>query len=307
MEPASDEFRSHGPEGTVVELGYVGIGVADPGAWRGFATEVLGMELVDEEGEADRFYLRLDAQHHRFVVHSDGDDDLAYVGWRVADEPGLEDLCRHFDRCGVAYKEASPGEAEERRVLGLVRLESPAGILNEVFWGPQVDHHKPFHPGRAMYGPFETAGGLGHVVVNEPDAGAAAHFYGTVLGLTGGVEYLFRSGRGTMAPQFFHTTNPRQHSVAFGVGPMTRRLHHFMVECTSLDDVGLAHDLVRDRDITVTVPLGKHANDQMLSFYCTSPSGFDVEYGWGGRPPTTLAEYSVADMWGRNPRRRARP
>jgi hypothetical protein len=28
--------------------------------------------------------------------------------------------------------------------------------------------------------------------------------------------------------------------------------------------------------------LGGHSNDEMLSFYPLSPSGFDIEYGWGG-------------------------
>jgi 2,3-dihydroxyethylbenzene 1,2-dioxygenase len=287
----------------VVELGYLGLAVSDADAWRTYAADVLGMEIVDE-GEPDRFYLRMDAQHHRIVVHRDGNDDLAYVGWRVAHAADLEGLSRRLDDLGVAYKVASSEEAEERRVLGLIRLESPGGVPTEVFWGPQVDHHRPFHPGRPMYGRFDTAAGLGHVVLNEEDPEGAARFYREGLGLTGGVEYVFRSRRGALTPQFFHTTGPRQHSVAFGVGPMSKRLHHFMIECTSIDDVGLAHDIVRQRDIPITVPLGKHANDQMLSFYMTTPAGFDVEYGWGGRPPGPWAEYSVADMWGRSTPRR---
>jgi hypothetical protein len=29
--------------------------------------------------------------------------------------------------------------------------------------------------------------------------------------------------------------------------------------------------------------LGKHTNDYMVSFYLRTPSGFNVEYGWGAR------------------------
>jgi hypothetical protein len=29
--------------------------------------------------------------------------------------------------------------------------------------------------------------------------------------------------------------------------------------------------------------LGKHTNDHMVSFYLRTPSGFNVEYGWGAR------------------------
>lgn len=47
----------------VTELGYMGINVSDGDAWRNFASEVVGLEVVDE-GEGDRFYLRMDYWHH---------------------------------------------------------------------------------------------------------------------------------------------------------------------------------------------------------------------------------------------------
>ena len=37
-------------------------------------------------------------------------------------------------------------------------------------------------------------------------------------------------------------------------------------------------DVVKGLSLT----LGRHSNDDMLSFYPMTPSGFDVEYGWGG-------------------------
>ena len=35
--------------------------------------------------------------------------------------------------------------------------------------------------------------------------------------------------------------------------------------------------------MTFANSLGKHTNDQMISFYLITPSGFEVEYGFGGR------------------------
>ena len=29
--------------------------------------------------------------------------------------------------------------------------------------------------------------------------------------------------------------------------------------------------------------LGRHPNDRMFSFYAKTPSGFQFEFGWGGR------------------------
>ena len=71
-------------EGTgVTELGYLGLGVADLAAWKRFAAEILGLEVVDD-GEGARAFLRMDYWHHRLVLHEDGSDDLAYLGFRVA-------------------------------------------------------------------------------------------------------------------------------------------------------------------------------------------------------------------------------
>jgi hypothetical protein len=33
----------------------------------------------------------------------------------------------------------------------------------------------------------------------------------------------------------------------------------------------------------IAYTLGRHTNDHMTSFYVNTPSGFFIEYGWGGR------------------------
>lgn len=70
-------------QAAVIELGYMGISVKDPDAWKSFAMNMLGLQVLDE-GEKDRFYLRMDYWHHRIVVHHSAEDDLEYLGWRVA-------------------------------------------------------------------------------------------------------------------------------------------------------------------------------------------------------------------------------
>jgi hypothetical protein len=75
--------------------------------------------------------------------------------------------------------------------------------------------------------------------------------------------------------------NARHHSLALleadAVG-----LHHLMIEAVSIDDLGRAYDAAIERGV-VRVTLGRHTNDHMMSFYASSPSGFMVEVGWGGR------------------------
>jgi 2,3-dihydroxybiphenyl 1,2-dioxygenase len=283
----------------VTELGYLGLGVSDLEAWKRFARDVVGLEVVDE-GEGDRCYLRLDYWHHRIVLHRDPSDDLAYLGFRVAGAEEFLETQKQLADAGIEFRLGSAEEAEERRVLELLKLADPDGNPIEIFHGPLVRFAKPFHPGRGMHGRFVTGeGGLGHCIVRERDPEAAVRFY-QALGMRGGVEYKFGRGARTLQLRFMHC-NTRDHSVAFGIGSPDKRLNHIMLEVDNLDDVGLTHDLVRKAKIPVHIQLGKHSNDHMYSFYFRSPSGFMIEYGYGARPATHQSEYYGEDFYGHGP------
>ncbi len=60
-------------------------------------------------------------------------------------------------------------------------------------------------------------------------------------------------------------------------------IHHLMMELMMLDDVGQGYDLALGEKGRVATTLGRHINDQMVSFYARTPSDFFIEYGWGGR------------------------
>ena len=76
--------------------------------------------------------------------------------------------------------------------------------------------------------------------------------------------------------------NPRHHSLAFLPMPNPSKCVHIMVEVDKLDDVGRALERVRKHKVPLSATLGRHMNDQMVSFYVKSPGGFDVEYGCEG-------------------------
>ena len=281
----------------VTELGYLGFLATNLDEWKIFATEIAGMELVDE-GEGDRFYLRMDNWHHRIAVHASDQDDLAYAGWRVVGPVEFEELVRKLEDAGIEIAVASDAEARERRVLGLAKTVDPGGNPTEIFFAPQVDTYRPFHPGRPMFGRFVTGEqGIGHCILRQDDVEAAVRFY-RLLGLRGGVEYRLGLPNGMVAEPYFMHCNERQHSVAFGLGPMDKRINHLMLEYTELDDLGLAHDIVRQRGIDVALQLGKHANDEALTFYCANPSGWLWEFGWGARKSLRQQEHYTRDIFG---------
>jgi hypothetical protein len=75
-----------------------------------------------------------------------------------------------------------------------------------------------------------------------------------------------------------------------------------MLELKSIDDVGATYYLCQQKGIRISSTLGRHSNDHMLSFYMISPSGFEVEYGFGARlvdDSTWVIQYHrTASMWG---------
>jgi 2,3-dihydroxybiphenyl 1,2-dioxygenase len=280
----------------VTELGYVGVGVKDLAEWKDFAAKVVGFETA-EEGESDRCYLRMDYHHHRIVLHADGTDDLAYLGFRVAGADEFAQMQRQLSEAGIKFRVGSIEEADERRVLEVLKLEDPDGNPVEIFHGPLMQFSRPFHPGRPMHGRFKTgSGGLGHCIVRERDVNAAQRFYAS-LGMRGGVEYRFGRGKSAAGLVFMHC-NDRDHTVAFGIPGADSRLNHIMLEVDNLDDVGMTYDLVRKNKVPVTITPGKHSNDHMYSFYFRNPSGWAFEYGWGARAATYQSEYFEGDVYG---------
>jgi 2,3-dihydroxybiphenyl 1,2-dioxygenase len=280
----------------VTELGYLGLNVSDLGAWRAYAADLLGMEFVEEDGGAR---LRMDYWHNRLVLHRGDADDLSYAGFRLSGPETFQAMQRQLSDLGVSFEVASDEAAQERHVLELLRLEDPAGVPIELFHGPQVDIHAPFRPGRAMHGKFLTGDqGLGHIVVRDRGANASARFYREALGMAGSIEGRLQVGEHRFDMMFMHC-NARGHTVGFGVPGVEKRLQHFMIEVDSLDDVGLAYDLARERKAPIVMGLGRHGNDKMVSFYMQTPSGFLCEYGWGGGPSFAQSEYNArGNIWG---------
>lgn len=129
-------------------------------------------------------------------------------------------------------------------------------------------------------GGFRTGDqGLGQVVLAVSDLGESDRFFREVLRFH--PSDTVRDG--PMEARFYHV-NGRYHSLAIGRFPGRQTTFlHLMSEVNSLADVGAAHDLCEQRAVPITTMLGQHSNDRMVAFYMYTPSGFRIEYGWGGR------------------------
>lgn len=283
----------------VRQLGYLGLAVSDLGAWEDFGANVLGLEPERDGREGLRF--RMDEYAQRFILERDGADDVRYLGWEVPDARALAAVAERIRHAGFEVSEGDPQEAAVRRVAGLVRATDPNGLASEIYYGAERCFERPFHSPRPISGFVTGEQGLGHVVLGVDHAGESLAFYRDALGLReSDLITMGRPGR-EVTVSFLHC-NPRHHSVALVEARPVKRLNHFMVQVRSLDDVGAAYDLAQSREIPLSTTLGRHTNDHMVSFYMASPSGFDVEYGWGARTVDdatwTVQTHRSGSMWG---------
>jgi extradiol dioxygenase len=273
-------------------LSYIGFRSPNAQAWATFGPEVLGAQLA-QTGPDGAVRLRVDEAEARLIVHPGERDELAYFGWDVGDQAGLDATTERVRRAGLTAG-ADPQAAAERRVAEVVAYVDPFGFRHELSYG--LAGGGPFLPGRPISGFVTGDGGLGHVVLIVPDLARALAFYCDVLGFK--VSDTIDQG---VAITFLHC-NPRHHTLALAAGRGVVGVHHLMLEVGSLDDVGSALDIVRGRGLQLAMDLGRHTNDLMTSFYVRTPSGFEIEYGTGGRliddASWTVGAYDMQSLWG---------
>jgi len=283
-----------------IRLGYLGFEVRSLAAWEPFAVDVLGLQVSGRDAQS--LDLRCDDRATRFFLTEGRADDVTVFGWEVDDGPALDALVAHLRAGGVDLTAGTDEEARRRRVTRLVKLRDPAGHPLEVFHGGDRAP-APFASAKLVSSFVTGEQGLGHVVVSAPDPGRSMAFYRDRLGFRLSDRITCEIHGYPVDVTFFHGS-PRHHSVAIG-GPHRKRVHHFMVEVASMDDVGLAFDRALRSGVRITQTLGRHPNDRMFSFYAKTPSGFHFEYGWGARTvddatwkPTT---YDHISEWGHQP------
>jgi len=276
-------------------LGYIGIRSDKLEDWASYATRFLGMQLTERTRHSLTF--RMDDRKQRVVVTADHGGGIGFFGWELADGAALDALAARLEQAGVAVTRGSRALADERRVADLIVFADPVGNRLEAFRGAEITADA-FQPGRSISGFRTGALGMGHAVLTVTNIDAVLPFYRDVLGF-GVTDYILKPFRA-----FFMHVNPRHHSLAL-IESKENGIHHLMLELFSLDDVGQAYDLALLEPESIGSTFGRHANDYVTSFYSWSPSGFMVEYGWGGRvvtPKTWVAEeYTVGpSLWGHN-------
>ncbi|NLV78659.1 MAG: 2,3-dihydroxybiphenyl 1,2-dioxygenase [Rhodococcus sp.] len=286
-------------------LGYMRIEATDMAAWREYGLKVLGM-IEGKGADPEALYLRMDDFPARLVIVPGERDRLQVSGWETANAAELQEVRDSLSAAGVPFKEGTQEQLADRRVVELITFDDVSGNTLEVFHGVALEHRRIVSP----YGHRFVTGeqGLGHVVLTTDDDEASLRFYRDVLGFSLRdsmrlpPQAVGRPEDGEPAWLRFLGCNPRHHSLAFLPFPNPTGIVHLMLEVENSDDVGLCLDRALRKKVKMSASIGRHVNDEMLSFYMKTPGGFDIEFGCEGlqvEDEKWIARESTAvSLWG---------
>ena len=300
MSPASQQHA--------IRLGYVVIESNKLDQWKVFGADAFGLH-VDALPDGSLAF-RLDEYQKRLIVQPGPAEDVVSLGWEVADDTALSLALERVRAEGLEVAASDPTAAERRGVEGFSAFKGPKGLSMELFTRPKLTNQ----PLAAKVDRFVTGqGGLGHValvtrfpeqVIAQLSRVLGAKLSDTITDKLSGAEMEF---------SFLHL-NPRHHSLAIAatkglrLDPIRTRIQHLALEAARLEDVVDAYERTKALGFRITMSMGQHPNDEEISFYATSPSGFEMELGWNAKTialdePWEPQAYRGISRWGHRPER----
>lgn len=283
-------------------LGYVGFSAQDISAWQAYATEVLGLMAVTQD--SDRLTFKMDNHPFRLCVEKSTEDKLAYAGWELANQRDYEAMLENLEQANAKVVPGDEAGAQARFVTQYAAATDPAGNPFEIYFG-RTNLTDNFTSPVGVKWFVTNKMGMGHMVIPAQDIDKTHDFYTKILGFADSDDLTLpppQEGAPDQRIVFMHATNPRHHSLALYNYPVPSGIVHLMFEVPDVDHVGACLDRANAAKIPLMSTLGRHCNDEMLSFYMFAPGGIGIEYGCEGLQidpdhftPTVSTE---ADIWG---------
>ncbi|CDZ96039.1 VOC family protein [Pseudomonas saudiphocaensis] len=282
-------------------LSYLVVQASNLNDWQRYAEDVLGMQVSAAPGGG--LYVKMDERPFRMLIVEGAEARYFASGWELASEKAFGRALQLLEEKGVAYQQGAAAECNQRGVQALAVVVDPSGNRHELSWGYRSDC-QPFVSPQGVPRFITGDMGLGHTVLPAPNFDATVAFARDVLGFE--VSDIFNFRPAPDAPpvriHFLHCANARHHSLALAEYPVPSGCVHAMVEVDSMTEVGRAHDRMQAAGVALSATLGQHLNDRMTSFYMKTPSGFDLEYGYGGLQVDweqhSAFEFTRVSIWG---------
>lgn len=258
--------------------------------WRDHMATMYGLTLkpAARQGEYEAV---IDETGCRLLFRQGPANDCISTGYEA---DNLEGLKTHLDGLGEMAVWGSQSDAESRGATKLLKTIDPIGVEVEIV--DQAASYNAFEP--ADYGHVFDCGdlGLGHITFNHEKKEQFEQFYTTALGF-GVSDYnepavIF----GIKVKVVFLHVFRRHHSVACAKLDIGRRLNHFQLEVLDRNHVGLGFSRCLKAGIPIAHRVGVHPNDNQISFYVRTPSGFQSELG--AESDTVADDHETVTLYG---------
>ncbi|MFJ9371388.1 VOC family protein [Nocardia sp. NPDC101769] len=288
-----------------VHLGYVVIETNRFDDWHRFGRDAIGLHADRLSHHAMRF--RLDDHESRFLLQRGDAEDVTALGWHIDDHQSFDRIVARVRDRGVPVTEGTDEETALRGVERLLRFPGPKGIDQEIFTRARTTS-APLEMSNTGF--VTGASGIGHVAVTTTQPHKLRGYYDTVFDARLS-DYIDETINGAKIKIRFLRVNERHHSVAIAavrgmpVDPVRTRIQHLNIQVAELDDMTRSYQRVKELGFDMALSVGQHTNDRELSYYATTPSGFEWEVGWNPIvvdestwEPTTHRGISI---WGHTP------
>ena len=289
---------------SLASLGYVRLEMQDPNAWGEFAQSVLGFEKADISDPSGAVYLRMDDAPFRYLIEKGDADRFVAAAYEVTSADALEALQQRLSKAGVDFQLGSEDEAARRAVGHYISCADPSG--NQVEFYVSRAAGSAVRLGAGVSGFLTGDMGLGHLVLPAAENVATEKFYTDVVGFGISDDLslpAFAEGMPEQRILFMHADNPRHHTLGLYNFPNPTGVIHLMAEMLSIDEVGHCMDRVKAAGLHIFASLGRHANDEMVSFYFFAPGGIGFEIGFDGKQVADWSSFeatqsTIGDIWG---------
>ncbi|MEV6348776.1 VOC family protein [Actinoplanes sp. NPDC051851] len=261
-------------------LGYLVVESRRLTDWNRFGADAIGLHVDELTRDVLRF--RLDDRQCRFLIQHGRAEDVTATGWEIDDHDTFDEVLRRVTAAGLPVTEGGGEQAALRGVERLWRFPGPKGVATEIF----TRAHTTTAPLRMRNTAFVTgASGMGHVAITTTRPERLHTYWNNLLDLRLSDRITERIGPAKLKIRFLRS-GQRHHSVALAnvaglrIDPIRTSVQHVNIEVAGLDDLLAAFHRVTDLGFAMAWSIGQHTNDRELSFYCVTPSGFELEIGW---------------------------
>lgn len=269
-------------------------------AWRDFGEQVLGMQALAAPG--GDLWLKMDERACRFIIEKSPESRYFASGWELPTVEAFAAAAEALRAAKVTFHAATEQEKISRNCIDMLWFLDPSGNRHELALGFKTDFHRPVSPTGTVFVTGDM--GMGHTALPAPKFDDTWQLMSGVLGF--GLSDFMHHQPDPKAPvtriYFAHCNNGRHHSLALAEMAMPSGCVHMMVEVPDMDEVGRAMDRRLKHGAKLMATLGRHVNDRMTSFYLLSPSGFAIEYGYGGRvvdwSRNVVHQTTEVSLWG---------